>query len=79
LTWTPRAAAAVQAATAAGGGKSGGFAWTLRGGLSRTAFRPMDSKAAVAERAARLSEADRARVRELTRDVAIRFGYDAAA
>lgn len=48
-------------ATASGGG-AGGFTWS---GLSRTAYRPMDSRRALAEAAARLSPQEALRVREL--------------
>lgn len=60
-----------------GAERGGGFAWSLRGGLSRTAYRPMDSKAALAAQATRVSADERARVREITGDVARQFGYRA--
>jgi hypothetical protein len=47
--------------------------WTLRGGLSKTAFRPLDSRENVQRWRRYLSEEDAARVRALTEDVASRF------
>lgn len=75
LTWSPEAEAAVSAATTTAVAKTGSHAWTLRGGLSRTAYRPMDSKAALTEFARRLSPEEATRVRELTADVAATIGY----
>lgn len=46
LRWSERARSAVSAA-ASGPDASGGFRWSVRGGLSRTAFRPMDSRRAL--------------------------------
>ena len=48
LDWSPASAAGHprgHVGTEVGEGKAG-FSWNLRGGLSRTAFQPMDSKAA---------------------------------
>lgn len=50
-------------------------AWTLRGGVSRTAFRPMDSRAALQEFTRRLSPEEGQRVRALTARVAAPLGY----
>ncbi|MEW9529027.1 sulfotransferase domain-containing protein [Microbispora sp. NPDC049125] len=61
LPWTERAARRVAAACTASRSCTGAFAWT---GLSRTAFRPMDSRLAPA--AWGLSPADTARVEALT-------------
>ena len=47
--------------------------WTLRGGLSKTAFRPLDSRENVHRWRKHLSERDADRVRQLTQDVAARF------
>lgn len=47
--------------------------WTLRGGLSKTAFRPLDSRANVTRWRRYLSAEETARVRRLTDDVASRF------
>lgn len=48
-------------------------AWTLRGGLSRTAYQPMSSAQASRSAAERLTPSDIARVRSLTADVAALF------
>jgi hypothetical protein len=45
LMWTGRARQRVLAATTGRAGTERRFAWTLRGGLSHTAFRPMNSRA----------------------------------
>jgi Sulfotransferase family len=47
--------------------------WTIRGGLSKTAFRPLDSRQNLRTWRAHLSEEEAARVRSLTEDVAARF------
>jgi hypothetical protein len=70
LTWTPQVATQVQAATTGAGDAQRRFAWSVRGGLSKTAFRPMNSAAALHSYRDRLSETDIDRVRELTADVA---------
>ncbi|MBB2913364.1 hypothetical protein FHS43_004668 [Streptosporangium becharense] len=66
LRWSPRAESRVVRAcsTTRGSGREGnGFAWS---GLSRTAYRPMDSRRALASAATRLSPDAARRVRELT-------------
>jgi Sulfotransferase family len=73
LPWTDKAQQRIEAATTAAGGGERGFAWSLKGGLSRTAFRPMDSEQALTAHVGRLSEEDAQRVREITADVAARF------
>jgi hypothetical protein len=70
LTWSPVAQAAVAAATSSGDPSGSPHSWRLRGGLSRTALRPMDSRTAVTEFGRRLSAKDSERVRELTADAA---------
>ena len=83
LTWSDRARGQVIAATT-GHQKTGGaqpkargpMAWSVRGGLSRTAFRPMDSRAALGSFRDRLTPAEIDRVRELTGDAAGRY-YEA--
>jgi hypothetical protein len=82
LVWSPAVEQAVAAATTAtpqrGPAKvDKGFRWSLRGGLSRTAFRPMDSTAALSSYRARLSQAEIERVLELTSDVRPLY-YDSA-
>ncbi|MGI5492615.1 sulfotransferase [Microtetraspora malaysiensis] len=64
LPWTPRAAHRVGAAcTAPAAAPASGFAWN---GLSRTAFRPMDSRAALSSYRGRLTPDEVSRIRELT-------------
>ena len=76
LTWTPRIAERVAAATSGHGRTDRSHAWTLRYGLSRTAFRPMDSQAALRSYEERLTPAEISRVRALTSDVAGRLYPD---
>lgn len=66
LPWTPGARARVAAGTTRGGAPQRSHAWTIRGGLSRTAFQPMDSSTVVATRSTGLTDAESDRVRELT-------------
>ncbi|MCW2634650.1 MAG: hypothetical protein JWQ99_1017, partial [Blastococcus sp.] len=48
LSWSPQAEDRVVAATSGGeGSASGSHRWSLRGGLSRTAYRPMSSETAL--------------------------------
>ncbi|MBG0826292.1 sulfotransferase [Planomonospora sp. ID67723] len=62
LAWTPRAESRVTRACTAPASRPGGFAWH---GLSRTAYRPMDSRRALAEARARLTPDEARRVMEL--------------
>ena len=78
LPWTDAARDRIEAATSASTMPTNGFAWSLRGGLSRTAYQPMDSRSAAAAALKRLSPEDVERVRELTAVVAERFGYPTA-
>ncbi len=67
LTWSPAARQRVHTATSdAAGSSSRGFAWSVRGGPSRTAYRPMNSGAALAAQRAVLPADDAVRVLELT-------------
>jgi Sulfotransferase family len=75
LTWTDQARRRVISATTAHARTQGAQAWSLRGGLSRTAFRPMDSRAALGSFRERLTPQEIGRVRELIADVAERY-YD---
>ncbi|HEV7727832.1 MAG TPA: sulfotransferase [Modestobacter sp.] len=73
LSWSPQAEDRVVAATSGGeGSASGSHRWSLRGGLSRTAYRPMSSETALSTFRSRLSPEEIARVRELTATVAAR-------
>jgi Sulfotransferase family len=72
LRWTDRVADGIRA-SCTGTGKSAAFQWTLRGGLSRTAFQAMDSRAALTSYRDRLTPEAIERVQELTADVARRF------
>ena len=73
LGWTDRAAEGILASCTGAGSAAAGFGWTLRGGLSRTAFRTMDSRASLASYRDRLKPETIERVQELTADVARRF------
>jgi Sulfotransferase family len=77
LTWTDRVEQRVLLATTGKGHVERRFAWTLRGGLSHTAFRPMDSRAALRSYRGRLTPPEIDRVRELTADVAGRYYWAA--
>lgn len=72
LDWSAEAQAAVRTATSTTS-ESKGFSWNLRGGLSRTAFRPMDSASAVTAQAGRLTPEEIERVRAATAEVAALF------
>jgi hypothetical protein len=70
LPWSADAEAAIEAATTASDTSTAGFRWSLRGGPSRTAYRPMNSSTALGTFRERLTEADIDRSRELTAEVA---------
>jgi hypothetical protein len=70
LAWTERAQRRIIAATSSAHAAHGSHVWSLRGGLSRTAFRPMNSGAALSSYLRRLNPHEIERVRELTSDVA---------
>jgi hypothetical protein len=73
LTWSAQAAGRVRAATTERPHSArGAMRWSLRGGLSRTAYRPMSSGTALTTYRDRLTAEEVARVRELTADVAAR-------
>jgi Sulfotransferase domain len=74
LDWTDEARKRIVWATSDHGKKHSERTWT--GILSRTAFKPMDSRAALGAYRDRLSEQEIERVHEITDDVAARF-YDA--
>jgi hypothetical protein len=73
LTWSPSAEKRIrEATTEQPGAEQGSHRWSLRGGLSRTAFRPMGSATALSTYRNRLTPAEVERVRELTAGVAAR-------
>ncbi|MFI7452651.1 sulfotransferase [Nonomuraea sp. NPDC049714] len=65
LTWTPAAEERVMEACTAPGGRDRGFAWS---GLSRTGYRPMNSRAALQAGARGLTQDEIDRIRALTAD-----------
>ena len=66
LDFDARARAKVVEATTGTGTDRGAVRWTVRFGLSKTAFRPMDSKQAMDAAQRRLSTEDAERVRKIT-------------
>ena len=71
LTWSDDAAGRVrEATTEKAGAEQGSHRWSLRGGLSRTAYRPMGSATALSTYRTRLTPAEVERVRTLTASVA---------
>jgi hypothetical protein len=77
LSWTERARKKIRWATTDHGKPEDRlYSWILRGGASRTAFRPMDSRSSLGAFRSRLSEEDIEKVREITDNVAARY-YDA--
>lgn len=73
LTWSAQAEGRVrEATTEKAGAERGSHRWSLRGGLSRTAYRPMGSTTALSTYRTRLTPDEVARVRELTAPVAAR-------
>jgi hypothetical protein len=74
LTWSAAAQTRVLAATTEqAGAAEGAMRWSLRGGLSRTAYRPMGRATALSTYRDRLTHEEIARVRELTQEVADRI------
>ena len=72
LEWSADAQESVRVATTTAS-ETKGFSWSLRGGLSRTAFRPMDSTTAAKAAEGRLTPDEVRRVREATAEVAALF------
>jgi hypothetical protein len=70
LAWTERAQRRIVAATSSPRSAEGSFLWSLRGGLSHTAFRPMNSGAAISSYQERLTPHEIRQVWELTSEVA---------
>jgi hypothetical protein len=73
LRFTDRAATRIAKATGGTGTDRDAHRWTLAFGLSKTAFRPLDSASMLASAHRRLAPEEIATVRELTKDVAERF------
>jgi hypothetical protein len=76
LTWTDRVRRRVVAASTGQRDADKSHVWRLRGGPSRTAYRPMDSRAALSLYRDRLSPQEIDRVRELTADIGERWYKD---
>ncbi len=73
LTWSDGAEERVRTATTERpGAANGAMRWSLRGGLSRTAYRPMGRGTALSTYRSRLTPGEIERVRELTATVAAR-------
>lgn len=75
LDWDSEAQQAIRAATQADGAPTKAMSWSLKGGLSKTAYQPMDSKSALSTYKDRLTPDEITRVSELTAEVKSRF-YD---
>jgi hypothetical protein len=73
LTWRRRVERSVIAATTGRGSSRASFRWTFRSGISRTAFRPMNSSAAMESARLRLADGEAARVRDIAGAVAAKF------
>jgi Sulfotransferase domain len=78
LTWTGKVHRRVVSASTGNVGAERPHTWSLRGGLSRTAFRPMDSRGALSSYRGRLTQHDIDRVHKLTADVVTRYYDDSA-
>lgn len=73
LSWSEVAADRVrEATTEKPDARKRAHGWSLRGGLSRTAYRPMSAATALSASRGRLTPEEAGRVRELTADVAAR-------
>ena len=73
LTWSPQSRRRVEQATSGDASSRSAHSWSLVGGLSRTAYRPMAAGTALRSYQTRLTPAEIERVRELTAVVAARF------
>ena len=73
LEFTGRARQRIEQATSSDHGEQAGFSWSFRGGASRTAFQPMDSRRAVAAQQHRLDADEIRTVRSLTGEMLARF------
>jgi hypothetical protein len=67
----------VIATSSSGGAQDTGHAWSLSGGLSKTGFRPLDSRANAVKWKSTLNPAEVSRIRDLTEDVASLYYTDA--
>ena len=74
LTMTSRARGKIRAATSTDRDRHRSHQWTMRVGLSKTAFRPMDASASLDSYRQRLSGDEIRQVRELTDEVFSQFG-----
>lgn len=73
LSWSERAGTLVRQATTGSDRSNGAHVWSLAGGLSRTAYRPMAPATALGSYQSRLTPAEIQRVRALTGEVARLF------
>jgi hypothetical protein len=73
LTWGPKVEDRVVGGSTDQGRAERAHSWSLRGGISRTAFRPMDRDQALGTFRERLTDDEIARVRVLTDDVYARL------
>jgi hypothetical protein len=76
LSWSLRAEQRIVAGTTGRERTAKSHVWSVRGGVSRTAFRAMDSRAALVTYRDRLSPEEISRVRGLTEEVAARYYTD---
>jgi hypothetical protein len=70
LTWTPHVQGRIRSASSNGRGSRASHVWSFRGGISRTAFRPIDPASALASYRERLTPQEIGRIRTLTADIA---------
>jgi len=73
LSWSARSKRRVEQATKGSASFQSSHPWSLDGGLSRTAYRPMSASTALRSHQTRLTSAEIERVRELTSAVARRL------
>jgi hypothetical protein len=78
LRWTDRVEERVRGATAGTRADARGFTWSFRSGISRTAFQPMDSRAALESYRSRLRPAEIDRILDFTKDVRALYYHDAS-
>jgi len=73
LSWSARARQRVEQATTGVASSASAHAWSLTGGLSRTAYRPMAAEAALRGYQTRLTPSEIERIRELTAEATAHF------